>query len=362
MAATLTFGGVGAPIGVGSRVLHPAYDFELVVVSYPDDPRLPISLMRDVRGGVQYFHGHSRTEEFVNVEKTFGVFSMDGVGASFTNMAVPPLGSAKQLWLRNDRAYAPDYRELVRLLECHESILFPLSADGGLASKDIGSAVGDMLSMQLADAEAHRSITREAQFRTAVALDVTRARGCDSLECRVATRFCPVAYGSPNAVFVVLVTQDDDGGMRALVSDDNRQLPIFPDNGDGRSARQARVDVASRFCATLNLPCMFDPHSFLVFDRPWLSAVACPLLGLVPGAEYEFAAWRTLAEVANCDVYLPVIAALSRVASHCPRGTPISLVDVADGAMHARRIVAFPYTPSSVPSAWPSQLHYLEAV
>jgi hypothetical protein len=30
--------------------------------------------------------------------------------------------------------------------------------------------------------------------------------------------------------------------------------------------------------------------------------------------------------------------------------------------MHARRIVAFPYTPSSVPSAWPSQLHYLEAV
>ena len=85
----------------------------------------------------------------------------------------------------------------------------------------------------------------------------------------------------------------------------------------------------------------------------------------MPGAEYEFAAWRTLAEVANCDVYLPIIAALSRVASHCQRGTPtISLVDVADGAMRARRIVALPHThtPSSVPSAWPSQLHYLEAV
>ena len=39
--ATLTFGGVGAPIGLGSpRVRHPAYDFELVVVSYPDDTRL----------------------------------------------------------------------------------------------------------------------------------------------------------------------------------------------------------------------------------------------------------------------------------------------------------------------------------
>ena len=101
VAATLAFGGAGAPIGLGSRVRHPAYDFELVVVSYPDDTRLPISLMRDVRGRVEYFRGHSRTEEFVNVEKTFDVFSMDGIAASFTNMVVPPLGSAKQLWLRS---------------------------------------------------------------------------------------------------------------------------------------------------------------------------------------------------------------------------------------------------------------------
>ena len=196
--------------------------FELAVLSFPDDTRLPISLMRDVRGRVEYFHGHSRTEEFVNVEKTFDVLSMDGIGASFTNMAVSPLGSAKQLWLRNGRAYAPDYRELIRLLECHVDILFPLSVDGGLKPKDADSVVGDMLSMQLVEAQAHRSITREAQFRTAIALDVSRARGCGSLERRAAAQFYPVAYGSPSAVFVVLVTQDDDGNMRALVSDDNR--------------------------------------------------------------------------------------------------------------------------------------------
>ena len=122
------------------------------------------------------FHGHLRTEEFVNVDKTFDVLSMDGIAASFTNMAVSPLGSAKQLWLRNGRAYAPDYRELIRLFECHVNILFPLSVDGGLASKGTDSVVGDMLSMQLAEAQAHRSITREAQFRTAIALDVARAR------------------------------------------------------------------------------------------------------------------------------------------------------------------------------------------
>jgi hypothetical protein len=63
-----------------------------------------------------------------------------------------------------------------------------------------------------------------------------------------------------------------------------------------------------------------------------------------------------------CDVYLPVVAALSRVASHCQRGTPIALRDVADGATSPRRVVALPYTPSSVPLAWPSQLHYLECV
>ena len=319
VAATLTFGGAGAPIGLGSRVRHPAYDFERVVVSYSNDTRLPISLMRDVRGHVEYFHGHSRTEEFINVEVTFGVLSMDGIAALFTNMAVPSLGSAKQLWLRGGRAYAPDCRELIWLLECHVDILFPLSVDAGLESKDVDSVVGGMLSMQLAEAQAHRSITREAQFRTAIALDVVRARGRDSLECRAAAQFCPVAYGSSSVVFVFLVTQGDDGNMRAFVSDDNRQLPMLPSNGDGRSAREARVDVASRFCATLNLPCGFDPHSFLEFDRPWLSVVACPLLDLVPGAEYEsrrggrWRKWRTATYIFRslppCLVWLRTVSA-----------------------------------------------------
>ena len=90
-------------------------------------------------------------------DSTFGVLSMDGIAASFTNMAVPPLGSAKQLWLRNGRAYAPDYHELVRLLVCHESILFPLSVDSGLSPRDVNSIVGGMLSIQLAEAVAHRA-------------------------------------------------------------------------------------------------------------------------------------------------------------------------------------------------------------
>ena len=205
VAATLVFGGPGVPIREGSRVRHPSYDFELVVVSYPDDPSLPLLLMRDKRGSVAYFPNHTRDESFTNVATTFDVFSMEGIAASFTKMGVSPLGSAKQLWLRNGRAYAPDYRELVRLLECNPDILFPLHVDASLRPKDIDAIVGDMLSMQLAEAQAHRSVTREGQFRTAIALDVARGRGVDSLESRAALRFAPVAYGSSHDAFVILV-------------------------------------------------------------------------------------------------------------------------------------------------------------
>ena len=88
--------------------------------------------MRDKRGSVAYFPNHTRDEPFINVATTFDVFSTDGIASSFSKMGAPPLGSAKQLWLRNGRAYAPDYRELVRLLECHPGILFPLHVDASL--------------------------------------------------------------------------------------------------------------------------------------------------------------------------------------------------------------------------------------
>ena len=99
-----------------------------------------------------------------------------------------------------------------------------------------------------------------------------------------------------------------------------------------------------------------------MFSRPWLSVVACLLLGVQPGVDNEFSAWLTVDEVADCDVYLPVASAMSRVAAYCQRGMPIALADVADGAMAPRPLLALPYAPSAQPSAWPAQLHYLECV
>ena len=179
--------------------------------------------MRDKRGSVAYFPNHTRDELITNVAVTFDVFSMDGIASSFTKMGVSPLGSAKQLCLRNGHACAPDYRELVRLLECHTDILFLFHLfhiDASMRPKDVDAVVGDMLPMQLAEAQAHRSVTREGQFRTAIELDVAWSRGVDSLESCAALRFAPVAYGSSHDAFVVLVNQTDDGDLRALISND----------------------------------------------------------------------------------------------------------------------------------------------
>ena len=89
--------------------------------------------MRDVRGAVKYYPHYSRAQ-LVHDEVEFDVLSMDGIAASCTKMGVPPLGSAKQLWLRDGRAYAPDFRELCPLLECSPSILFPLCDDASQAT------------------------------------------------------------------------------------------------------------------------------------------------------------------------------------------------------------------------------------
>ena len=79
-----------------------------------------------------------------------------------------------------------------------------------------------------------------------------------------------MAYGSSHDAFVVLVIQTDDGDLRALVSNDRRQLPLIPAADELQPSRDSIVTVATRLCASLNANLGFDPHSFLVFSRPWL--------------------------------------------------------------------------------------------
>ena len=105
--------------------------------------------MRDVRGAVKYY-SHYRFGQLVHDEVEFDVLSMDGIAALYTKMGVPSLGSAKQLWLRDGRAYAPDFCKLYSLLECSPLILFPLCDDVSQPPAAVDAVVGDMLTMQLA--------------------------------------------------------------------------------------------------------------------------------------------------------------------------------------------------------------------
>ena len=107
VCARVALGGQCVPLFVGSRVHTPDLDFQLVLVALPDDdPATNALLMRDVRGALKYCP-HYRREQLVHDEVELGVLSMEGIAASCTKMGVPPpLGSAKQLWLRDGRAYA----------------------------------------------------------------------------------------------------------------------------------------------------------------------------------------------------------------------------------------------------------------
>jgi len=157
-----------------------------------------------------------------------------------------------------------------------------------------------------------------------------------------------VAYGSPHgAFFVFLVIQTNNGNLRALISRDKRQLPVISNSAEPAPSRDSIVTVATRFCASLNANLGFDPHSFLVFSRLWLSVVPCLLLGLQPGVDNEFLSWLTVDKVADCAVYLPVASAMPRVAANCQRGMPIALTDVADAAMAPRRLLDLQYAPSA---------------
>ena len=212
-----------------------------------------------------------------------------------------------------------------------------------------------------AEAQAHRSVTRESQYDIAIALDDAVARGDESLEAVAAARFAPLAYAHPSDTFVVLVTIDDDGNLRAFVSADKRQLP----RATRRSAtptRDARVDIANAYVATLPLDLGFEPHAFNAFSTSYLSCVAIPALGYSTPRNTAYSRWCTIDELADSDIYLPLSSAFSRVSSHAQRGMPIALCDVKDGALSARPLLQLPISPSANAAAWPLQLQFLETV
>ena len=359
VVATLQCGG-DQPYFVGSVVKLKGDDCEYVIRAFESDKS--VRLMRDKIGDVAYFPNVPIDSIAQHVVKTYDVLGSAGTARSFTKMSVPPLCHAKQLWLRNGRAYSPDWRDMLALLELNETVLDPLLADPSVTNDQLSEIVGDMLSMRMAEAMADRSVTRAEQYETATRLDVAVAAGDLTFEARVAQTFQPVAYTSPFSVSVVFVAFSSDEEMLAFVSRDHLQLPCASADA-GSGSRASLVDTADRLVKSLNPGLEFAPHTFLIMQQSNLLAVACPLLGRTPGrAAFSYAKWSTLANLAGSAVYTPVASAFARVAAYCRHGVPIPDVTVRDGARVAKRVLTLPWTPSAVPAAWPLQLQYLTAV
>ena len=153
-----------------------------------------------------------------------------------------------------------------------------------------------------------------------LALDGAVAHGDESLEAAAASRFAPLAYAHPSDTFVVLVTTDEAGTLRAFVSANKRQLPRAAQRS-ATTTRDARVDIAKAYVATLPLGLGFEPHAFKAFSTPYLSCVAVPALGYSTPRNTTHSRWCTTDELVDSDIYLPLSSASSRVASHAQQGT-----------------------------------------
>ena len=361
IAGSLLCGGEHRPVVVGSRVRIDDDIVTHVVMSFDGNDH--VNLFHDDRKEPWFLRHVAVTRITSRMTHSYPVLSMDGFAASCTRVGVPPLGSAKQLWLRDGRAYRPDWRELARLMEIEPVMFDPLHDDESLAENDsIDAIVGDMLSMRMADAMADRSITRSLQYATANNLDDwVASTGDDTTETRAAAHFRPIAY-MHNLDIAVALIDVLDGALRVLVSADLLQLPVVEHTCDSTS-RDSVVKIAEQFVGS-EICDSGDRrlHGFLVYSTSALTVVAFPLGDArAPSVDTSFSSWASLRDVAMSPLYVPLAPALARIAAHCQGGLPTAhAIPVSDGARPSTPIVSLPYSPNTSPSAWPDQLRLLE--
>jgi hypothetical protein len=158
VAGHIVCGGPSAPIVVGSRVrIDNDPEVDLVVMSFTDVYMRHVELFHDSRDSPWFLRSVAVSRITQHLTTIHSVLSMEGLAASCTRVGVPPLGPPKQLWLRNKRAYRPDWRELIRLMDGSPDHLSPLRLPPEpIPHADIDPIVGDMLSFRMADAMADR--------------------------------------------------------------------------------------------------------------------------------------------------------------------------------------------------------------
>ena len=136
-----------------------------MVVSFTDTHMRHVELFHDSRDAPWFLRSVPVSRITTHCISTIhSVLSMEGLAASCTRVGVPPIGASKQLGLRKGRAYRPDWRELVRMMDGSPDHLAPLRLPPEpIPHADIDPIVGDMLSFRMAYAMADRSVTRSLQ-------------------------------------------------------------------------------------------------------------------------------------------------------------------------------------------------------
>ena len=315
------------------------------------------TLFVDDRHGAKYYF-HVPLNALTHVLHKQFVLSTDSVAGSFTRFGVPTVYGAKQLWLRDGRAYRPSPLELRRLLEHADSTSEPYLLSNPAAShRDLEGVAGNGMSSRMTEAIAARTSVRARRYATAVAISSATDKSCS--EYVLAQSFDDVTAAG-KVTLLVCVNQH----KQALVAADLCSLPAvgrrFPDHPGPDESRGGAVLRAERLAAAA-FPAL-RPVGFLVHDAEDFRVVCCPVAAV--GVSTPYALWAGLDELASTPTYLPVGAAIAHTATYLSQREP-----GADGSLiptrgrRSIRRVGFqrPLELELAPAPWLLQLQYAEA-
>ena len=325
-AATLTIGGTSAAIAAGSYVFIEHEDASLhtrvwTVIALNDTTSpTTLRLFDDRRDGVGYLHDVEITRVRRHLERAFPVWDTRGPASGFTRMSLPPLGSGKQLWLRDGRAVIPQPAELLRLLELNDTVSGVFARiHGADADAQAAACAGNGIGMRMADELAYRASLRLRQidsYEQHQRYLRLRTTDDDSLEARLFESAQPYVAHATVTTFIVAVTVAPDGSLLVLAPTDGVQLPTATCISDRTASRRTlaceRAKTKLRKLTGLSTVEAMLAHS----DDDRIVVVAPVEYGATAHGGTPAASWVPLSAMANTLIYQPLAQAVTHISTY----------------------------------------------
>ena len=301
VAATVTVGGPGLPLFVGSRVRRSDVPASPLYVLYKFDGAVTATLFLDDRVDSEWLE-LVPTASLVHVAFDIDVLHELSVARTATVFGVPPVGPGKQLVLVDGRARRLTVRELFRLGGDEEALDLYKRVVPGISDYALGRKPGKSLHRSLAEA-----IVARVHKRARALLDVLHGATpfSEAAEQRLLPHCRSVADATAVVVFVAL-----GATPLFLVHDDLRSLPASVRDNSHRSVVGNVAPLARCFEHELG----FVPETFLAGKVGATFVVACPV-GDSGGSSFRGVPvrWRPLRDVAGSPLYAAVALAYGTV-------------------------------------------------